>query len=68
VPLLDDLVIEELNLIVSGQDLFVAVVVAVVDHLVSGKDSVDVVLENLRLKLNWMFIRFYFLDFRLLGR
>jgi uncharacterized membrane protein len=44
------LVIEDLNLIVTGQDSFVVVVVVVVvDHLVSGKDFVDVVLENLRL-------------------
>ena len=51
VPLtLGDLVIEELNLIVTGQGSFVVAVVAA-DHLVSDKDSVDVELENLRLKI-----------------
>jgi hypothetical protein len=46
---LGDLVIVELNLISSGQDLFVVVVAVVAVDLVSGKDSVDVELENLRL-------------------
>jgi hypothetical protein len=52
VPLtLGDLVIEELNLIMFGQDLFVVVVVVAVDHLVVGMDFVDVGLESHRLKL-----------------
>jgi hypothetical protein len=45
---LGDLVIVELNLISSGQDLFVVVVAVVAVDLVFGKDSVDVGLENLR--------------------